>query len=225
MLGERGASAGSGSGHYFHQDLYVGRAIAAAQPKVHVDVGGRVDGFVAHVATFRSLYYVDLRPFPEPVSGVTDVQADITSEASVRALVDRGVLPPADSLSFLHTIEHIGLGRYGDTIDPAGHVKALTNLMRLLRPGGTLYLSTPIGPGRVEFNAHRVFHPADIEELLDTTGLTVMRRALVDDTGRMVGEVGETGLADAVEAGLVHGLGIWTAVRRDDPGPLSPAAG
>ena len=62
-----------------------------------------------------------------------------------------------DSLSCLHTIEHFGLGRYGDSIDPSGHLKGLEQLKRMVAPGGMLYLSTPIGPQRVEFNAHRIF--------------------------------------------------------------------
>ena len=72
-------------------------------------------------------------------------------------------LPPSlvsatDSLSCLHAIEHFGLGRYGDPLQYEGHLRGLANLRRMLKPGGTLYLSTPISrKQRIEFNAHRVF--------------------------------------------------------------------
>ena len=38
-----------------------------------------------------------------------------------------------------------------------GHLLGLDNLHRALKQDGKLYLSTPIGPQRIEFNAHRVF--------------------------------------------------------------------
>ena len=66
-----------------------------------------------------------------------------------------------DSLSCLHTIEHVGLGRYGDPIDPEGWVVAVRELARILAPGGRLYLGTPIGRERVCFNSERVFLAED----------------------------------------------------------------
>jgi hypothetical protein len=213
IIEDRYATAGIGSGQYFHQDLLVAQAIAKATPNAHVDIGGRVDGFVAHLASFRHLYYVDLRRLPEAIPNVTTIQADITSAGEIDSLLERGVLPLAPSVSFLHTIEHIGLGRYGDILNPAGHVRALENVVRLIEPNGTLYLSTPIGRPRVEFNAHRVFHPMDIEELLDTLGLAVASRSLVDDDGGLERDVSGEHLVKAVDAGLRYGLGIWFAVR------------
>lgn len=47
--------SGSASGHYFHQDLLVARKVFERQPRKHVDVGSRIDGFVAHVAAFREI--------------------------------------------------------------------------------------------------------------------------------------------------------------------------
>jgi len=62
-----------------------------------------------------------------------------------------------DSLSCLHSIEHFGLGRYGDNVDLNGHIKGFDNLQKILKPGGRFYFSTVIGPQRIEFDAHRVF--------------------------------------------------------------------
>lgn len=67
------------------------------------------------------------------------------------------VQPEFDLITCLSTIEHIGLGRYGDPIDPWGDVKMATNLRRLLRPGGILLISFPVGRGTVVFNMHRIY--------------------------------------------------------------------
>ncbi|WP_235852458.1 DUF268 domain-containing protein [Helicobacter vulpis] len=73
-----------------------------------------------------------------------------------------------ESLSALCSVEHFGLGRYGDPIDPDGWRKALKSFQRVLKPGGKLYLSVPVGKeNRVCFNAHRIFHPSTIIETLD----------------------------------------------------------
>ena len=70
-----------------------------------------------------------------------------------------------DSLSCLHALEHFGLGRYNDAIDPNGFERGLINMSRLLKNFGIFYLSVPIGIARVEFNAHRVFDPQIIYKL------------------------------------------------------------
>lgn len=64
-----------------------------------------------------------------------------------------------DLVTCLSTIEHVGLGRYGDQLDPWGDVKIAANLRRMLRPGGIALISFPIGPGCVVFNAHRIYSP------------------------------------------------------------------
>jgi hypothetical protein len=104
----------------------------------------------AHVPTI----FVDYRPLMVQQSGLSCIAADINR------------LPFADlsvsSLSCLHVIEHIGLGRYGDPINANGAQLAAEELQRVVDVGGTLYLSTPVGRERVCFNAHRVFAPATI---------------------------------------------------------------
>jgi SAM-dependent methyltransferase len=66
------------------------------------------------------------------------------------------------SLSCLHVAEHIGLGRYGDELDPYGTLKACAELARVLAPGGFLYFSLPVGIPRICFNAHRIHSPEQI---------------------------------------------------------------
>ncbi len=165
----------SGSlGAYFYQDQLVARWIYEASPVRHVDIGSRLDGFIGSLSVFREVEVIDIRPQPLAVRNVRFQQLDLMDE-----------LPDAwisctDSLSCLHTIEHFGLGRYGDPIDPEGHLKGIEQLKRMVEPGGIFYLSTQIGPQRVEFNAHRVFSPDTLIGWFGD-GWQVERYAVVDE--------------------------------------------
>ncbi len=156
VLGESDAPAGEVT-WYFHQDLWAARKVHAARPDRHVDVGSRIDGFVAHVLAFMPVEYVDVRPLASPVRGLTSVVADATLLAGIP---DCSV----PSLSSLSAAEHFGLGRYSDPIDPSACFRFMNSLCRVLAPGGRLYLSVPIGRERVEFNAHRIFAISTILE-------------------------------------------------------------
>lgn len=154
-LHDRFAAGGNTSSEYFWQDLIVARWIYAASPDRHIDIGSRIDGFVAHVASFRSIEVLDIRPIAREVPGVIFNQADLMSPLT-------RLKEQFDSVSCLHALEHFGLGRYGDKINPSGHIQALPNIANLLTFNGVLYLSVPIGIPRVEFNANRVFDPQEI---------------------------------------------------------------
>lgn len=143
-------SSGNGRGAYFYQDLWVAQDIFKANPQKHVDIGSRIDGFVAHVATFRPIEVMDIRPLNSDILNVSFVQADLMQE-------NEKTYDYCDSISCLHALEHFGLGRYGDPIDANGHMKGLQNINKILKKGGTFYFSVPMGSQRVEINAHRVF--------------------------------------------------------------------
>ena len=142
--------AGTAKGHYFHQDLLVAKFIYENKPKRHVDVGSRIDGFVAHVASFRKIEVMDIRPLERSKhENIKFIQADLMNLQNLGEI---------DSISCLHVIEHFGLGRYGDPIDIDGHNKGITNLVSMLSKNGILYISFPIaGQDEVHFNANRVF--------------------------------------------------------------------
>ena len=191
---------------YFYQDLLVARRIYEARPQRHVDVGSRFDGFVAHVAVFREIDVIDIRPMEMTIRNVRFIQADLMQGAAEPAT-------STDSLSCLHALEHFGLGRYGDPIDPSGHLKGFKSLIKILKPGATFYLSFPIGQPVVEFNAHRVF---DSEEVLSWPGSELLRLErfdYVDDNGALHEDVA----IDEIRvrcADLIHGCGIYTFTRR-----------
>ncbi len=167
--------AGSVRDHYFHQDLWAARLVYERRPRTHMDIGSRIDGFVAHLLTFMDVTVVDIRPLRTDVPGLTFIQADATTLAGVD---DDSV----DSLSSLHAIEHFGLGRYGDPIDPDGPFEAINAMTRVLAPQGRLYLSVPIGRERLQFNAHRIFDPLTI---MNACRLRLNSFAAVDDSGRL----------------------------------------
>ena len=167
--------SGLAHGHYFHQDLHVAQRIFQKAPLRHVDVGSRIDGFVAHVASFRKVEVLDWRELDSKVPNIAFRQCDLLN-------VPPHFLECCDSLSCLHVLEHIGLGRYGDPFHFTGYVKALTNLVKMLQPGGTLYLSTPFGFPRIEYNAHRVFHLETIKDLVEQS-LEIIEFSMVDDAG------------------------------------------
>lgn len=177
VLSDRGASAGNIRGHYFHQDLWAARRIERRRPQRHVDVGSRIDGFVAHLLCFMDVEIIDVRPMTSDVRGLRFLQGDVRSLAGIPS----ASLP---SVSSLHAVEHVGLGRYGDPLDVRGSERAMHELARVLAPGGYLYLSVPVGRPRVCFNAHRVFDP--LEVVSEFGDFTMTEFAAIDDSGCLV---------------------------------------
>ena len=200
------SEAGSTQNEYFTQDLMVARMINEANPLRHVDIGSRVDGFVAHVASYREIEVFDIRPVTTEIPGVVFKQADFMSSVS-------GYEGYCDSLSCLHAIEHFGLGRYGDPIDPMGYERGLTNMSLLLKPGGYLYLASPIGEERVEFNANRIFDPQTIKSCAEKNGLDLSRLFKVSQKGTVI----DVNINSDVLSSLStenYNLGIFVFIKR-----------
>lgn len=195
--------AGIAKGHYFFQDIWAATKICRNNTTRHTDVGSRVDGFVAHLLPFCKVDYVDLRALESQVENLNFIQGSILQLPFQDNLVD--------SLSCLHVIEHIGLGRYGDPLDPTGHEKAALELMRVLKPGGTLYIGTPVGQERLCFDAHRVFHPETILRMFD--GLELREFALIDDKGEHI--IPNADIKQA--ASCRYGCGLFEFVKPANP--------
>jgi ubiquinone/menaquinone biosynthesis C-methylase UbiE len=66
----------------------------------------------------------------------------------------------------LSSIEHFGLGRYGDSYDLDADKKAFSEMRRVLKPGGILVFTTTITRARpsICFNAHRIYSYGMIKE-------------------------------------------------------------
>lgn len=169
-------SAGQAGGHYFHQDLWAARRIFKANPGRHVDIGSRIDGFIAHLLVFRPVEVIDIRKLESNIQGLNFIQADATSMQQFES-------NSLESISCLHAAEHFGLGRYGDPIDPMSCFKFMSALERVLALGGRLYFSVPIGRERLEFNNFRVFTPLTI--LKSFPKLTLKQFSFVGDDGEL----------------------------------------
>ena len=158
--------------HYFYQAAWLARRLADFSPVQHVDVGSSVS-LIAIASAIVNTVFIDLRPLPVSLRNLFPVAGDILA------------LPLADdsikSLSCLHVIEHIGLGRYGDPIDPRGTLKAARELQRALCPGGRLFLSLPVGRERICFNAHRIYSVRSVLEIFSE--LNQIEYSYVDDRG------------------------------------------
>lgn len=196
--------AGDAASGYFHQDLLVASYVFERRPQRHIDVGSRVDDFVTHVAAFREIEVFDVRPLSSTGHpNIKFIQADLMSP--------REDLRTADSVSCLHAIEHFGLGRYGDPIDPEGHKKGLANLLKMVSAGGTLYISIPIGrQNEVHFNAHRVFSPTDILTWCPGMPADLVRFDYIDSARGVVRDCRPTD----IQMTSAYGLGVYTFTKK-----------
>jgi hypothetical protein len=146
------SDSGTAKGHYFWQDLICAEWIYKERPVSHFDVGSRVDGFIAHLTIFMEVSQLDLRGLNSQVPNLKFLMGDAQKPLGK-------FWRQFDSVSSLHSIEHFGLGRYGDEIDSDGHVRGLMNISECVKSNGLLYVSFPIGKPSVEFNSQRVIHP------------------------------------------------------------------
>lgn len=175
---DRFKQSGDASGHYFHQDLLIANKIYLNNPVKHVDIGSRVDGFVAHVASFRKIEVFDIRELDSKILNVEFKRFDLMDE-------NHGLLDYCDSVSCLHAIEHFGLGRYGDRVDYYGYLRGWKNIGKILKSAGKFYFSVPIGPQRVEFNAHRVFSVPYLKDLI-SSDYRIDSFSYVDERGDLI---------------------------------------
>ncbi|SOE23311.1 protein of unknown function, DUF268 [Spirosomataceae bacterium TFI 002] len=193
--------SGSARGQYFFQDLYVANLIHGNNPLRHIDIGSRIDGFVAHVASYRAIEVMDIRPLKDELQNISFLQADLMKE-------DPAFFECTDSLSCLHTIEHFGLGRYGDPIDIDGHLKGLESMYKMIKPGGLFYFSTQIGPQKVAFNAHRIFSMQTLLNIFKDK-YEVLTFSYINDSDKLIidAELTEEGIR--TNYGCKMGCGIF----------------
>lgn len=163
--------------HYVFHTSWAARIISETMPHEHVDISSSLY-FVGLVSAFVPVKFIDFRPADLGLSG-------LKSEAG--NLLD---LPFYDnsikSLSCMHVVEHIGLGRYGDELDYDGDIKAAVELARVLAPNGNLMFVVPVGGvARIQFNAHRIYTYDQVLALFPS--LHLKEFALIPDDGSPAG--------------------------------------
>lgn len=208
MLEEKTVNHPFVSKHYFIQDLFVAQKIFMNMPVKHTDIGSRVDGFVANIASFRKIEVFDIRYIKSDNYNIIFRQCDLMSE------IDPSFIDYCDSLSCLHALEHFGLGRYGDQISYDGYLKGFYNLNKILKKNGKLYFSVPIGPQRIVFNAHRIF---SVQYLLDLFRelYHVDNFAYIDDYGNLNKDISIEDKAKIRQNyGCTYGCGIFELTKR-----------
>jgi hypothetical protein len=134
--------------HYIYHTAWAARKVKEIDAPYHTDISSSLY-FSSIVSAFKPVSFFDYRPAKLNLSGITSGSANLT-----RLHFDDNTI---QSLSCMHTVEHVGLGRYGDPIDPEGDLQAAAELSRVVAQGGSLLFVVPVGKPQIQFNAHRIY--------------------------------------------------------------------
>ncbi len=148
---------------YFLQNNWCTKKIFDNKPKKHFDIGSDAK-FIGLISQFTPTTMVDIRPLTIKQENLSFIEGSILDTPFKNGEID--------SLSSLCVIEHIGLGRYGDSLDSFGSEKSIKEIKRVLAKDGDLYISVPVDDkNRIYFNAHRAFTREYILELFESLQL------------------------------------------------------
>lgn len=157
--------------HYTYHPAWAARILAQTRPEKHIDIGSILH-FSTLVSAFIPVTFYDYRPAEIELTSLTSKTADLLSLPFENGSIH--------SLSCMHVVEHVGLGRYGDPLDPDGDRKAIAELKRVLAPGGLLLFVVPIGgTSKIMFNAHRIYRYDLIIDIF--SDLDLVEFALIPD--------------------------------------------
>ncbi len=165
--------------HYTYHPAWAARVIADIKPSKHIDISSILH-FGTILSAFVPVKFYDYRPVHLRLDNYTAEFADLKK----LQFSDNSV----ESISCMHTIEHIGLGRYGDELDVEGDLKAINELKRVLSKNGSLLFVTPVGKPKIEFNAHRIYSYEQILKYFFP--LELIEFSLVTDDGNFIKNAG-----------------------------------
>jgi SAM-dependent methyltransferase len=161
--------------HYTYHPAWAARVLAKTQPKLHIDISSILN-FSTVTSAFIPIKFYDYRPAHLQLTNYESDFADLKKLPFENNSVE--------SISCMHTIEHIGLGRYGDELDIKGDLKAIEELKRVTQPNGDILFVTPVGNPKIEFNAHRIY---SFEQIIDYfEGCDLLEFALIPDSGGLI---------------------------------------
>jgi len=165
-LNDRKSGAGDFQHEYFIQDVFAAQWVHELNPVKVVDVGSRIDGYIGHLISFRKVELIDIRPMKSDTENLSFLQMNFSDSDSVREEY-------TDFVSCLHSIEHFGLGRYGDPIDLEAIPAAIRSFSKILKPNGSFMLSTTFGKERILFNKQWIFGWDAMKEMLNDNKLII----------------------------------------------------
>jgi SAM-dependent methyltransferase len=163
--------------HYTYHPAWAVRVVKKINPGRHVDISSTLQ-FCSTLSAFIPVDFYDYRPARLMLTDLYCGAADLTNLSFETGSIE--------SLSCMHTIEHVGLGRYGDPLDPSADVKALKELQRVTRPGGSLLIVTPVGQPKIQFNGQRIYSFELINDLFGDFELRDF--SLVTDSGGFINQ-------------------------------------
>lgn len=185
--------------HYIYHPAWAARIVAKNNPDLHVDIASTIT-FSSIISAFVPVDFYDYRPAELKLTGLQSKHGDLTKLNFESNSVK--------SLSCMHTIEHVGLGRYGDPIDPDGDKKAAIELARVLAVGGTFIFVTPIGKPKVAFNAHRIYSYQQVLELFPN--LKLVEFSMVPDDYKKHGLITNADPEDVAKQEWACGCFVFT---------------
>ena len=161
--------------HYIYHPAWAARVLAETRPAEHIDISS-ILSFCSIASAFIPIKFYDYRPAHLQLSNYSSGFADLKKLPFENDSIE--------SISCMHTVEHIGLGRYGDELDAMGDIKATNELKRVVKPGGTLLFVTPVGKPKIVFNAHRIYSFELIINYFE--GFELKEFSLIPDEGGLI---------------------------------------
>ena len=161
--------------HYIYHPAWAARVLAETRPAEHIDISS-ILSFCSIASAFIPIKFYDYRPAHLQLSNYASGFADLKKLPFENDSIA--------SISCMHTVEHIGLGRYGDELDAMGDIKAINELKRVVKPGGTLLFVTPVGKPKIVFNAHRIYSFEQIKNYFE--GFELKEFSLIPDEGGLI---------------------------------------
>lgn len=132
-------------GHYTYFPAWAIRKVLEIKKikniEKHVDFSSSLH-FSSNLSAFLPVEFYDYRPVNLTLSNLKSGHADLTD---LKNFEDNSI----SSLSCMHVVEHIGLGRYGDKVDTEGDIKSINELKRVCAIGGSILFVVPVGKERI----------------------------------------------------------------------------
>lgn len=130
---------------------FASRILSQRNPTMIMDIGSYRHFILGLLASFN-ITTLDVRKRESSLKNETVLcsdakQLDIPSDS-------------LDAIVSLCTLEHFGLGRYGDELDLDADLKAFKEMRRVLKPNGILIFTTTITryDPSIAFNVHRIYN-------------------------------------------------------------------